>query len=104
MVIPTGDVWGMCEAVCHATMGDCYAQLGNEPKMISEYQQAARLDETQKQSLNATARVKVSENMPNMLGGTSVNVHVGATTCPVCGQQIEDNDISCCPIYGKDLK
>lgn len=43
MVIPTGGAWGMCEAVCHAAMGDCSAQLGNESKMISEYQQAARL-------------------------------------------------------------
>lgn len=43
MVIPTGGAWGMCEAVCHAAMGDCYAHLDNESKMISEYQQAARL-------------------------------------------------------------
>ena len=63
-----------------------------------------RVDENQRQSLNATTRVKVSENMPNMVGGTSVNVHVGVTTCPVCGQPIDDNDISCCPICGRYLK
>ena len=63
-----------------------------------------RVDKNQEQSLNYTTRVKVSENMPNIVGGTSVNVHVGATTCPVCGQQIDDNDISCCPICGQDLK
>ena len=63
-----------------------------------------RVDENQRQSLNATTRVKVSENMPNIVGGTSVNVHVGTTICLICGQQIDDNDISCCPICGKDLK
>lgn len=63
-----------------------------------------RVDKNQDQSLNYTTRVKVSENTPNIVGGTSVNVHVRATTCPVCGQQIDDNDISCCPICGKDLK
>ena len=63
-----------------------------------------RVDKNQDQSLNYTTRVKVSENTPNIVGGTSVNVHVRATTCPVCGEQIDDNDISCCPICGKDLK
>lgn len=43
MVIPNGGAWEMCEAVCHAAMGDCHAYLGNESKMINEYQQAARL-------------------------------------------------------------
>lgn len=43
MVIPDGGAWRMCEAVCHAAMGDCYAYIGNESKMINEYQQAARL-------------------------------------------------------------
>lgn len=80
------------------------AEAMKEEYRAEKHHAEARLDETQKQSLNATTRVKVSENMPNMLGGTSVNVHVGATTCPVCGQQIDDNDISCCPICGKDLK
>ena len=63
-----------------------------------------RVDENQKQSLNATTRVKVSENMPNMVGGTSVNVHVCAITCLNCGERIDDSDILCCPICGKDLK
>jgi len=43
MVIPHGGAWGMCESVCHAALGDCYAYLGQEGEMISEYQQAARL-------------------------------------------------------------
>ena len=43
MVIPTGGAWGMCEAVCYAAMGDCYAHLDNETKMISKYKQAAKL-------------------------------------------------------------
>ncbi len=77
--------------------------LKNEYKEEKHHAEA-RLDETQKQSLNATTRVKVSENMPNIVGGTSVNVHVGAITCPICGQKIDDNEISCCPICGKDLK
>ena len=42
-VIPHGDAWKICEAVCHAVMGDCYANLGQEREMIIEYQQAARL-------------------------------------------------------------
>lgn len=80
------------------------AEAMKEEYRAEKHHAEARLDETQKQSLNATTRVKVSENMPNIVGGTSVNVRVGATTCPVCGQQIEDNDTSCCPICGKDLK
>ncbi len=63
-----------------------------------------RLDETQRQSLNYTTRVKVSENMPNIVGGTAVNVHVGATICPNCGQQIDDKNFSCCPICSQNLK
>ena len=80
------------------------AEAMKEEYRAEKHHAEARLDETQKHSLNATTRVKVSENMPNIVGGTSVNVRVGATTCPVCGQQIDDNDISCCPICGKDLK
>lgn len=62
-----------------------------------------RTDETQRQALNYTTHVKVSENTPNIVRGTSVNVHVNSHTCPSCGQPIEDNDISCCPICGRDL-
>lgn len=80
------------------------AESMKEEYRAEKHHAEARLDETQKQSLNATTRVKVSENMPNIVGGTSVNVHVGATTCPICGQQIDDKDISCCPICGQDLK
>ena len=80
------------------------AEAMKEEYKAEKHHAEARLDETQKQSLNATTRVKVSENMPNIVGGTSVNVRVGAITCPICGQQIDDNDISCCPICGQDLK
>ncbi len=80
------------------------AESMKEEYRAEKHHAEARLDETQKQSLNATTRVKVSENMPNIVGGTSVNVHVGATTCPICGQQIDDKNISCCPICGEDLK
>ncbi len=38
-----GGEWGMCEAVCHAVKGDCYANLGQKDKMISEYRLAASL-------------------------------------------------------------
>ena len=62
-----------------------------------------RTDETQRQALNYTTHVKVSENAPNIVRGTSVNVHVNSHTCPSCGQPIEDNNISCCPICGRDL-
>lgn len=43
MTIPHGDAWEMCEAVCHAAMGDCYAKLGREIETIREYQRAAKL-------------------------------------------------------------
>lgn len=93
---------GAIQSVAGSKVQDAKAM--KEEYRAEKHHAEARLDETQKQSLNATTRVKVSENMPNIVGGTSVNVHVGTTTCPVCGQQIDDNDISCCPICGKDLK
>lgn len=80
------------------------AEAMKEEYRAEKHHAEARLDETQKQSLNATTRVKVSENMPNIVGGTSVNVHVGATTCPICGQAIDDKDMLCCPVCGQDLK
>ena len=100
---------GLVNSMVGAIQGVANGKIQDAESLKNEYKEEkhhaeARLDETQKQSLNATTRVKVSENMPNMVGGTSVNVRIGATTCPVCGQQIEDNDISCCPICGKDLK
>lgn len=100
---------GLVNSMVGAIQGVANGKIQDAESLKNEYKEEkhhaeARLDETQKQSLNATTRVKMSENMPNMLGGTSVNVHVGATTCPVCGQQIDDKDISCCPICGKDLK
>lgn len=76
--------------------------------MKNEYQgqmkhEEGRADETQKQALNYTTHVKVSENAPNNVRGTSVNVNVNTRTCPNCGQTLDDDKISCCPICGKDL-
>ncbi len=100
---------GLVNSMVGAIQGVANGKIQDAESLKNEYKEEkhhaeARLDETQKQSLNATTRVKVSENTPNIVGGTSVNVHVGATTCPICGQQIDDNEISCCPICGKDLK
>lgn len=100
---------GLVNSMVGAIQGVANGKIQDAESLKNEYKEEkhhaeARLDETQKQSLNATTRVKVSENMPNMVGGTSVNVHVGTMTCPVCGQQIDDKDISCCPICGQDLK
>ena len=100
---------GLVNSMVGAIQGVANGKIQDAESLKNEYKEEkhhaeARLDETQKQSLNATTRVKVSENMPNMVGGTSVNVHIGTMTCPVCGQQIDDKDISCCPICGQDLK
>ena len=62
----------------------------------------SRADEAQKQALNSTTRVKVSENAPNAAGGTSVNVHVHSRTCPGCGQTLDD-DMPFCPYCGQEL-
>ena len=100
---------GLINSMVGAIQGVANGKIQDAEALKNEYKEEkhhaeARLDETQKQSLNATTRVKMSENMPNMLGGTSVNVHVGATTCPVCGQSIDDKDMLCCPVCGQDLK
>ena len=100
---------GLVNSMVGAIQGVANGKIQDAEALKNEYKEEkhhaeARLDETQKQSLNATTRVKMSENMPNMLGGTSVNVHVGATTCPVCGQSIDDKDMLCCPVCGQDLK
>ena len=100
---------GLINSMVGAIQGVANGKIQDAESLKNEYKEEkhhaeARLDETQKQSLNATTRVKMSENMPNMLGGTSVNVHVGATTCPVCGQSIDDKDMLCCPVCGQDLK
>lgn len=100
---------GLVNSMVGAIQGVANGKIQDAESLKNEYKEEkhhaeARLDETQKQSLNATTRVKVSENMPNVIGGTSVNVSVGTNTCPVCGQSIDDKDISCCPICGQDLK
>lgn len=63
-----------------------------------------RMDETQKQALNYTSRVAVSENTPNIMGGTSIHVNVGTLTCPRCGEPIDDKEANCCPVCGENLK
>lgn len=43
-IIPRRGVWeGMCESLCHAVLGDCYLNLGQENEALVEYQHAARL-------------------------------------------------------------
>lgn len=84
----------------------------NDAKDIKEeyrdqmHHEQERVDKNTEQSLHYTTRVKMSENMPHhAAGGTSVNVNVGnRRTCPICGEQISDNDSLCCPICGQDLK
>ena len=84
----------------------------NDAKDIKEeyrgqmHHEQERVDKNTEQSLNYTTRVKMSENMPHYAaGGTSVNVNVGnRRTCPICGEQISDNDSLCCPMCGQDLK
>ena len=66
------------------------------------HHEESRADEAQKQALNSTTRVKVSENTPNAAGGTSVNVHVHSRTCPGCGQSLDD-DMPFCPYCGQEL-
>lgn len=105
----TGGQQNMVNSLVGAMQNFANTRVNDAKDMKEEYRTQMqhaqeRVDENQRQSLNATTRVKVSENTPNIIGGTSVNVHVGTTTCPICGQQIEDKDISCCPICGNDLK
>lgn len=100
---------GLVNSMVGAIQGVANGKIQDAESLKNEYKEEkhhaeARLDETQKQSLNATTRVKVSENMPNMVGGTAVNIHVGTTTCPICGQSIDDKDMLCCPVCGQDLK
>lgn len=66
--------------------------------------QQERTDANQEQALNFTSRVKVSENIPPVMGTTSVSVRVGQRTCPICGESIMDSDSLCCPTCGADLK
>lgn len=100
---------GLINSMVGAIQSVASGQIETQKEMKAEAQTRAehaeaRLDETQKQALNYTSRVAVSENMPNVVGGTSVNVHVGTRTCPVCGEPISDKDALCCPICGSDLK
>lgn len=68
------------------------------------HHEQGRVDENQRQSLNYTTKVTMSENMPPFTaGGTSVNVNVGKQyTCPRCGQPLDDT-MSCCPNCGMEL-
>lgn len=62
-----------------------------------------RADEAQKQALNYTTHVKVSENAPNNVRGTSVNVNVNSRTCPSCKKHIDDDNVPFCPYCGNNL-
>ena len=99
---------GLINSMVGAIQSVACGQIETQKEMKTEAQTRAehaesRLDETQKQALNYTSRVAVSENMPFVAGGTSVNVNVGKRVCPVCGQPLDD-DINACPICGHELK
>lgn len=99
---------GLINSMVGAIQSVASGQIETQKEMKAEAQNRAahaesRLDETQKQALNYTSRVAVSENMPNVVGGTSVNVNVGKRVCPSCGQPLED-DMNVCPICGRELK
>lgn len=99
---------GLINSMVGAIQSVASGQIETQKEMKAEAQTRAehaeaRLDETQKQALNYTSRVAVSENMPNVVGGTSVNVNVGKRVCPTCGQPLED-DMNVCPICGHELK
>lgn len=99
---------GLINSMVGAIQSVANGQIETQKEMKTEAQTRAahaesRLDETQKQALNYTSRVAVSENMPNVVGGTSVNVNVGKRVCPSCGQPLED-DMNVCPICGRELK
>lgn len=67
------------------------------------HHEQGRVDENQRQSLNYTTKVTMSENMPPYTaGGTSVNVNVGRSRFCTCGQELDDT-MSCCPNCGKEL-
>ena len=93
---------GAVQGVANGKIQD--AQAMKEEYREEKHHAEARLDDTQKQSLNYTAHVKMSENAPNIKGGTSVNVNIGTSTCPGCGEPVYDMDMMCCPICGRDLK
>ena len=99
----------MVNTMMGAVQGVANGKVQDMQAMKEEYREEkhhaeARLDDTQKQSLNYTAHVKMSENAPNIKGGTSVNVNIGTSTCPGCGEPMYDMDMMCCPICGRDLK
>ena len=95
---------GTIQSVAGSKMQD-QKELKEEYREQMRHEQS-RTDENQRQSLNYTTRVKVAENMPfNTVAGTSVNVNVGKTyVCPRCGERIDLEDASCCPLCGNDLK
>lgn len=98
----------LVKSMIGAIQGVASGKIEDAQAMKEEYREEkhhaeGRLDANQKQSLDYTTRVTVSENMPNVVGGTSVNVHVNNHTCPGCGQPLED-DMNVCPICGRELK
>ena len=85
-------------------------KIDDELKLKEEYREQMhheqeRTDENQRQSLNYTTHVKQSENNSFMSGrSSSVNVNINITTCPSCGEPIQDQNSNCCPLCGKSLK
>lgn len=105
----TGGQQNVVNSMLGAMQNFANTRFNDAKEMKEEYRtqmqhEQERVDENQHQALNYTTRAKVSENTPNMAGAPHVNIHIETCTCPVCGQQIDDKDISCCPICGKDLK
>lgn len=104
-----GGQQNMVNSMIGAMSNVAAGRMNDMQNMKEEYRtqmqhEQARVDENQKQSLHYTTRVKVSENMPFVAGGTAVNVNVGTRTCPGCGEPILDKDAACCPLCGCDLK
>ncbi len=91
---------GAIQSVSNGRLND--AQTQKEEYRAQMHHEQNRMDETQKQSLNYTTQVKVSENNAQA-GVPPINVHVNLRKCS-CGFQTTDNDMKCCPICRGDLK
>ena len=102
----TGGQQNVVNSMVGAMQNFANTRFNDAKEMKEEYRtqmqhEQERVDENQNQSLNYTTRAKISENMPNLTSVPHVNINIETYICPVCGQQIDDKDISCCPICGK---
>lgn len=79
------------------------SQLLKEEYRDEKHYAEGRLDENQKQSLNYTTRVSVSENLPSRTKPTAVNISVNNNVCPSCGEPLDD-DMNICPICQRRIK